>query len=964
MPCYYLVSLFGPRGNGLLNPTGITGISANCIILAELNWRSEHTMRLVIVITLRTFSLTKHSECCGSALKILHKCRQILSSWMKDLEKLLENTIAGDRVQTLQQTLLRVGLLGKKTYDTDGCRIDMVMESAEDVRHWVIFSIIVHDNSPGSKNDLPTDLRRMLLNEKKLSYAIGTRMYALAANGDNQGIDQAIRSVWCDFRPSSTPWNSLQGLSERWLQKSTSSADGQDSQLVSYNILEGELLVDGRPLGRLPKEYIHSDLYIRLFGSQIFPVFSSTMPGMLYMTAREVEGCQLHFGKRGEYIAIRMRKMNQVWEAVPHEKLRGDFPTTFVDEYLHWLDISMRILEFRAFGKLFEPSAEWLLHYNAGTASFLNRDNRKLVDVRSQTACSVASVFAPLEIPSQIHVTSSNESRVDITLPRLGLRFFLNENGHLECRELRKIVDPDQFIGTFLGLRSKMVLCEEGGHSQHLERIVIVPAGKVDMWRHDAHVAVSVSSDDKNVHVFRYQVDSVLGRLRDDGTLCSRLYQAYLHAITSHMLPDPLTGCIGTEQALLIINSQIKQTWKPLAEDEATLLDLLSAMTPHRRVYPKHLRVMQQVKWSPYLSFLSQHDDFSPLCEQLLSSGNRFSVFYPATELRLFSLEPRGDLHLMQRARLRNSTFRRSQSAVNLDVHVDDIVYLSRDNMPITERGKRSYQIAALIALWPSTIESTRTLYVDLKQLGIVSGFGKDFVLARPLVDLLQTALATSWAPLCNLCRRSTAQSDRYKLLFTFAIIAYGQGTESLNDLRTILAFAFLTGLQALPIPSTHKTYDLRIGSSPQEKSLTSLIQKHANNYVVSRPQLTKAQRRQELASHNAQVQTQAVAVAQSYSRQWPCTTLSIVAITAPLLNIEQVHASMVSHFELLTRNAHLKVYLEEVQAVLDTANKASQIPTSPQQWQDITPSTRTYSQCVLPDIALLLSDKPPEVSM
>ena len=298
------------------------------------------------------------------------------------------------------------------------------MESSEDVQHWARFSIVTHDNTPGSSNDLSRNLRRMLLNDKKTSLARETSLYTLISHGENTGLDQAIKQIWSEFRPSPTPWARLEAPNGRWLQKSTLPFDGQDAQMVSYNLLDGELLVGGRPLGRLPQEYNHSHLYVRIFGSQIFPVFSSYMPGMLYMTAREVAGYQLHFGKRGNDIVIRMRKENTTFEAVPHEKLRGDFPSKLVDDYLHWLDLSTHTMEFRTLSEPYEPSTEWKLHYLEGKQSYLARGDQKLVDVRSRTASSITSIFAPLEVPSLIHIATVSGFGAPFTLSRMFLGYY------------------------------------------------------------------------------------------------------------------------------------------------------------------------------------------------------------------------------------------------------------------------------------------------------------------------------------------------------------------------------------------------------------------------------------------------------------------------------------------------------------------------------------------------------------
>ena len=374
-----------------------------------------------------------------------------------------------------------------------------------------------------------------------------------------------------------------------------------------------------------------------------------------------------------------------------------------------------------------------------------------------------------------------------------------------------------------IGLRNKMVLCERGEHTRALDRTIIIPFGEISVSKHETHMAVTISNENKAVDYLRFQIDPILGRLRGDGSIRSRLYQAYIHALTSGILPDPHTGRTGTEEALLILRSQIKEVSVPLQGETVNMLELLLALTPHRSFYPAHLQVMQQVKWSQELSFLSQHDDFAPLCAELLAAGNRFNIFYPENKGAL-SIGSRGSPHLLQRAFLRNSAFRSGQYGSNKDCVLQDNTYSSRDRSSITSRHDRTYQIAALVAQWPSKLPVSKNLASDFKSWGTVSGFGKTFATSCSIVDLLQISFSSSWASLRNLCCRSKAHQDKYKLLFTFAVIAYGRNMGPLEDLTTLLAFAFLQELQDIRVPSGHNSYQLSSGSSPSRDLMVNDI--------------------------------------------------------------------------------------------------------------------------------------------
>ena len=918
-------------------------------------------MMLIIVVALRIVNLTSDEDCRLRALRILHECRQIMLDWTESLSKLLESTADNDRIQRVQQNLLKIGLLGKMTYSLDSSHIRKSLDCAEDVKQWVLFSIAVHDNTPGSKDNLSPVVHRLLLNDSKISFEVSATVRVLLSKGDNNGLDQAVKIVWSSFEMSPAPWTSLPLPNERWLQKSTSAVQEQGAQIVSYNMLEGELLVSGRPLGRLPQEYIHNDLYSRIFGSQIFSVCTSNMPGMLYMSARHVEGHELHFGKRAGDIVIRMRTEAHTWEVVPHRELRADFPSILVEEFSHWFEISKGILEFRPSGKLYKQCTEWQLRYNAASQSVLWKGSQKLVDIRSKTVSSINSVFAPLEDSSYIHVTKSSKCEINIDLPRLGLRFWLNHNEELECRELRKIIDPSQYVGTLVGLRSKMVLCERGVYAQQLDRTIIIPAGNVSVSRHGPHVAVSISTGDRDVEFLRFQVDAILGRLRSDGSLRSQLFQAYLHALTSNILPDPLIHRTGIEEGLLLLKALSKQAWKPLDEEQSSMLHLLNALTPRRSYYPEHLQVMQKVEWSSKLSFLSQHDGFAPLCRQLVEASSRFGAFHNIGR-PLSSLDQSGSLHLAQRAELRHSTFRSPQFGGITDLSASDSIYSSRDQSSMTDRGLRAYQIATLVAEWPSRFAGSRNIIADFKKWGPVSGFGTVFDTSEKITGLLQLSFTHSWAPLRGLCCGSSQQNDKFELLFLFAIIAYGKEMCSLEDLRTLLAYAFRWELRQIqPFPQ-HERYDLSAGSYPQQSILAKTFEQHTYRFELSRAHLSATDRRLEKRQYDSRVKAQADAIAKSYVEQWPCAQpVKFVDAAAPLLKPWEVHNYVLARFAVLMENREMEAYLVNVQAILDGARNTS-VAVSPEQWQARIDSGRSYIPCIVPDIASLLSIQAPKV--
>lgn len=883
------------------------------------NWKSDHVMLLLITVVRRILSLSSDTNVVSISLDLLEKMRSVARHWTMVLAATLAKCAEPDQISKLQQRLLKAAILCKMTFDVDTQYLSRVMDTADDLSTWVQCSIHVRNNSPGEETLLSRDLRRLRLRDAKFSHAFHGTIRQLAINNICQGLDLAIAQQWTGFHPGSGLWRAFDYPNDRWLITETATTARQRPQQVCYNLLEGELLVDGKPLGRLPAHYIRNDIYLRVFGAQILRVFLSDMQGMLYMSATEIDGYCVHFGMRQGQMVVRMRKGLQILELLPHHVFVDDLPTVFVTGYVHWLDVVSQEIELRPLAQRWRSDLEhWRIRYQLkGTSNLLLRD-RKLIDIRSKTCYSIMNIFGSLEVVEHVHVTFSNDQRLEVALPRYDLRFFLNHNGEFQCYELGKIVDPDQSVGTLIGLKSRLVLSGILPLARKHDRVVLIPEGQVSLAQKGSHVEATITVLGPEIRLLRYHIDATLGQLKGDGDMFSIIYKAYLHAITSNMLPDPFTECTGTEEAISLLRQRSLGLIKPPDERTVDVLKNVAALTPRREFYPDHLKIMQQVRWHKTLSMLTQHDDFLPLADDIITSGDLYLVFHPEAR-PADSLCKRRNPHLLQRAQIRNSCFRSSKFGGEINVRDHDSKYRARDCVTETARGTRSFEIASLVQDWPKELEVSENLKKDLHSIGIVSGFGTPFDAAKPISELLDVRFSDSWAPLHYVCRTSSQNDDTYHLLFLFAIIAYGKKMLSLTTLRTLLAFAFIPKLRKISIPAHFPYFEPRKGKSWDEDALRDVILSHMKSYNGSGKRRDRARWNTENERYDAQSKEQAKNILVEYKRQWPCKTPKTPSESlSSHLDWETASQTISDLFYIWTANGKLRKYLGLVQPILN----------------------------------------------
>lgn len=94
---------------------------------------------------------------------------------------------------------------------------------------------------------------------------------------------------------------------------------GTAPQEVHYYILEGHLLVDGKPSGKLPANIRDSEILKELFGNQRLVDFPSNLPEMSYVLGIQKEGYSIHLGYRGQQLVVQsfqVHSWRHFWERI------------------------------------------------------------------------------------------------------------------------------------------------------------------------------------------------------------------------------------------------------------------------------------------------------------------------------------------------------------------------------------------------------------------------------------------------------------------------------------------------------------------------------------------------------------------------------------------------------------------------------------------------------------------------
>lgn len=695
--------------------------------------------------------------------------------------------------------------------------------------------------------------------------------------------------------------------------------------------MTAELLVDGLPLARLPREYMRHPMYSSLFGKSTLEAIPDTTFGLEFSAKSAYRGYQLRVGMQGSDMLVNASQNGENFYVLPQRLFGSKFPTAFIEDFIHWYNGNNNEVEFRPRDDPWSTNSTYWRLKMIGSSWCLTKPGVALLNMHSNTVSVLSKILSPLDNQLHIHALFDKSSKsLHIEMPRLQLGFHLEYRGtQIHSRQYRGMfIDPHQGLGALAGLSSKLILKRADG-----DRLVLVPEGSVTYSKTVSHIAVCI---DKNtvVKVHAYQIDTTLGRLVDNGSLQSKLFLCYLHALTSYCLPDPLTEHTGTETAISILRSGAVRSFEILTKENVSTLELIARLAPKRLYYPRNERVMQEVGWDCKLHFLSQSPLLYTLVEEIFEQARMTRFFYPPeiyTEPPVLELsEP----HLLQRDLIRTSTFRVSGFGAEHYSLQCDVVYKSRDRDQTSARGQQSFVAATLILRDRAALHAPTPLklFPNFRQKyfsqGTIYGPGHSFPPLRLNLEWLRNPLSRLPALWCSLHSSLATCSNshtKFDVMMWLSTVAFSE-TADMSIIEALAAFYRLQELKDVDIPEI-ANFRLSEGDVLLPSHLRSIVQRACRPFhacpeasLPKQNRETENQCRQRRASQFKNRKADAVeSFAQALQGQWPCNSPKTPTSqnAATYIDVSRAMALVSAEFKTWHDNRCFYKYLEDVTTAL-----------------------------------------------
>ena len=807
----------------------------NFASLIEKKWNDHLILLNLITILNRAISMLSWNEpLLNRMVDCLRKCRRIGCEWQAEIEKLIEKSRADlkdTELENLKAKLLEICCFTILTYNVEKANAHLVMSSNEDVIVWLSsMSKITSFNSLfGAISSENNFLVNLIRRTEICMLHVEDEYYRVVEVNKKIPLLEYIKKIWAESSKGKFgPFNSYD---KHWHQVEF---EVEFEKINLFLRISGEFLVDGLPVGRLPKQILQHDLYASYFGGFNFKVHPSILGKGVFVTSDESKSSFTFVLIEQDLLIYESRRRDVDCDEklllIPKNVFTKDFPHFFVNDFSHWLNQTKMTIEFRPSSYHQKNYAETNFVFDLVSMKLCDQsDGKHLVDMSSETFKEInKKITSRLELEKYVHIFLSSNRTVSIELKRLGLNFELDmsKNQVLSKEYSGMIVSPTQELNTLIGLNKGLVLCKKNSTKYNKKNQFIVPHGKIEYNQKLNRMDINLEKVSEPTF-FSYEIDNRLKRLKAGESLSAWLYLACLHGYTAQILPDPFTSLTGTEMALEILESGYCWSCKSLSEIETSILNKISGLSPQRAFYPKHERVMQSVDWPIGVPSLAAHEAFAFIAEKIQQDSKRISFAYGETHPKMMKAE-RKDTFLKSRA------YNRNKNSLTVSCLLDSNF---ESCIPVGEDKEFNY----VFNLGSGKIKNMRIVssdnYLDYLnksdfRLDLVKficnecslkGFSDVDFFEYSIGDLITVSkdLKNNWIDLYNFSKNAKAKKEKDHLKFILAILCY-KGV----DIRDLLIFRLISDNFQLFLdlnPPKYSEYQ-RLGDFKYDKTIINNI--------------------------------------------------------------------------------------------------------------------------------------------
>jgi hypothetical protein len=215
-----------------------------------------------VTLSCRLLASDQPEDVYEGAYEFMRDARAVTLQWLRELKTAFRTESAEETTIERQHLICEMAAICRMTYDVESVHLSHLLETWEDVSVVLECAMAVQETHPPELKSAPLPLQLLIRRDERLSHILESQLRTCIAS-DRMGFDQALLTVWSGYRAGP---ELLISDDSPWIATQTAQPEHGTIQSVHFNLLDGKLLVNGRPLGRLPASIMTHPTYIRTFG--------------------------------------------------------------------------------------------------------------------------------------------------------------------------------------------------------------------------------------------------------------------------------------------------------------------------------------------------------------------------------------------------------------------------------------------------------------------------------------------------------------------------------------------------------------------------------------------------------------------------------------------------------------------------------------------------------------------------
>ena len=277
----------------------------NSLSRTKENWELWRASASFVSLALRILSLTSSTYVQNRCLLFLMEARSIGMEWLHRLKRRVAASSDQNQRNDLLSRVTEVALMCVSTFNVETNFHGRVLEQPSATSTLIQCCIIIHEYGQYVKSEALDLYDTMIHSWMCLMYRIYPSLSSYLLENDITGLNAAVQENWSAFRANPQDrWTTLSRECCHWLWTRS------DSLAIYFNLLTGELLVNGAPLGRLPSKYVKHPMYKLLFKNSGIEVVPTDRPGLEFSARSTYQNHELYFGMKHNDIQIQATKEN------------------------------------------------------------------------------------------------------------------------------------------------------------------------------------------------------------------------------------------------------------------------------------------------------------------------------------------------------------------------------------------------------------------------------------------------------------------------------------------------------------------------------------------------------------------------------------------------------------------------------------------------------------------------------